>query len=230
VNANTHQSLRESIRARIAAGEWPSTSIMPAEADLAMEYGCSRTTVNRALQSLADDGLIERKRRAGTRVKDTPDRHARFKIPLIRHEVEAAGARYEHHVLLREVVAAPRQVLTRLRLPKGERVLHLQTVHLADGRPYAFEDRWVNIKAAPEILSAPLDAISANEWLLRQVPYSSGDVMFSAAAAGQTEAGALDAAVGAALFTVDRTTWHGDQFITAMRLFYRPGYQLRAQL
>ncbi|MCA8888668.1 MAG: UTRA domain-containing protein [Parvularculaceae bacterium] len=230
MNERTHQGLKESIRIRIISGEWPPDTVMPGEADLAQEYGCSRTTVNRALQSLADDGLIERKRRAGTRVKDVPTRQAKIQIPLVRHEVEATGAQYGHHVLLREIAKPPQPVATRLRLSSGDDAFHLHTVHLADNQPLAFEDRWVNVAAAPGILTAPLDAISANEWLLRQVPYSSGDVAFCAKIAGETEANALGVPVGSALFTIDRVTWRDGEFITAMRLYYRPGYELKTKL
>jgi GntR family histidine utilization transcriptional repressor len=225
-----HHSIREAIRERISSGEWPPGSLMPGETALAEEYRCARTTVNRALQTLADDGLIERKRRAGTRVKETPTRRATFDIPIVRCEVEATGALYRPHLSLRETVAAPDPIAARLRLKPGAPVLHLQTAHLADGRAHAFEDRWVNIEAAPDILGAPLDRISANEWLVRHAPYSNGDVAFSATQAGPREAAALEAQEGDALFTVDRTTWFEDRFITTMRLSYRPGYKLRAQL
>lgn len=225
-----HHSIREAIRERISSGEWPPGSLMPGESALAEEYRCARTTVNRALQTLAEDGLIERKRRAGTRVKETPTRRATFDIPIVRHEVEATGAVYRPHVSLREIAAAPDPVAARLRLRPGAKALHLQTAHLADGRAHAFEDRWVNIDAAPDILAAPLDEISANEWLVRHTPYSSGDVAFSATPAGPREAAALEAREGDALFTVERTTWFEDRFITTTRLFYRPGYKMMARL
>ena len=62
MNERNHISIREAIRGRITDGEWAPGAMMPGETDLAEEYGCSRTTVNRALQKLAEDGLIERKR------------------------------------------------------------------------------------------------------------------------------------------------------------------------
>jgi GntR family transcriptional regulator len=39
---------------------------LPPEADLAVQLGVSRTTVRAALQSLADDGIVSRRRRHGT--------------------------------------------------------------------------------------------------------------------------------------------------------------------
>ncbi|WP_411820622.1 UTRA domain-containing protein [Hyphococcus formosus] len=230
MNVINHHSIRKAIRQRIESGEWQPGTIIPAEADLAAEYGCSRTTVNRAMQNLADDGLIERKRRAGTRVKEIPTRQTTFKIPIVRHEIEATGANYRPHILLKETKRAPDHITAKLHLDQGEKLFHLVTAHLSDRRVYAVEDRWVNLAAAPEIISAPLDEISANEWLIRKVPYSNGDVVFSASAASKREAEAFEIDIGAALFTVDRTTWLDDIFITTMTLRYRPGYQLNARL
>ena len=73
---------------RIRNKTWPLGSIMPGEVELAEEFGCARATVNRAMRELADEGFIDRKRKAGTRIKFSPTRHAKFAIPLIRDEIE----------------------------------------------------------------------------------------------------------------------------------------------
>lgn len=230
MSRHNHHSIREAIRQRITAGEWTPGTVIPNEATLADEYGCARTTVNRALQTLANDGLIERKRRVGTRVKELPVRRAKFEIPILRHEIEASGARYRAHIVLKDTVEAPDFVMARLRLKKRARVLHVQTLHLGDDRALAYEDRWVNLTAAQGIEKASFENISINEWLVRQIPYSSGDVAFSANPAGEREAELLETNVGAALFTVDRTTWLKDNVITSMKLYYRPGYSLHTKL
>lgn len=230
MSANSHAAIRESLHGRIVSGEWALGARIPDEVELAEEYDCARTTVNRALRALAEDGLIIRKRKGGTRVNPMPVRQAKFDIPVLREQVEAAGSQYRHHVIQQKTKAPPSSICRQLRLPTGEKALYLETIHLADDRPYAFEVRWVNIKAVPEVLDAPLDEISANEWLVRSAPFSSGDVMFSALNADRKIASALDAEENAAVFVIDRTTWLGDQFITTMKLYYREGYQLYSRL
>lgn len=225
-----YYAIREAIRERILEGEWAPGKTMPGEVDFAAEYDCARATINRALQSLAEEGIIERKRRAGTRVKELPTRRAKFEIPIVRLEVEARGYAYMANLIAQETKTAPRRIAQTLRLHRGAQALHLETVHLASGRPYAYEDRWVNLTAVPEILEAPLDKVSANEWLVRHVPYSSGEVCFSALHAGKRQAGILGVAQGAALFAVDRTTWLEDEYITHMQLYYSPGYQMRTRI
>lgn len=228
--ATTHQSIRQSLLDRIHSGEWALGALIPGEVALAEEYGCARTTVNRALQALADEGLVVRRRRGGTRVSPQTVRTAQLQIPLLREQVEATGCAYGHHITMRKKKTPPASVRTRLRLPTGTKALFLETLHLADDRPFAFETRWVNIQAVPEIIDASMEHVSANEWLVQSVPFSSGDVVFSAANADLHIADALDIAVGDAVFVVDRTTWLDDTFITTMKLHYRPGYQLYSQL
>ena len=103
-----YHAIREAIRERISEREWIPGAVMPGEADFAIEYDCSRATVNRALQSLAEEGIIERKRRAGTRVKEIPVRRAKFEIPIIRLEVEGKGLSYKPKLITRQRTAAPR--------------------------------------------------------------------------------------------------------------------------
>ncbi len=230
MNAVSHVSLREAIRERIVGGEWLPGSLIPTEEEIADEYDCSRTTVNRALQALADAGLLERRRGAGTRVAVQLVKRAQFDIAILRREIEATGAAYGHRVLLNEIRQAPEYVKNRLHLSPRKKAAHLQTIHLAERRPYAFEDRWVNLDAAPDFLNAPLDEISANEWLVRNVPYTSGEIVFSAVAADDRVAEIMETPIGASLMVLERTTWLGEAFVTTMKLYFKQGYELRTTL
>ena len=230
MKVNSHHNVKKELRARIESGEWKLGALIPNEMALAEEYGCARTTINRALQALADGGLVIRKRKGGTRVCEMPVKQAKFQIPIVREEVEATGAKYSHQLINKKQIVPPASIQTRLQVPAGQKALFMETLHLADSRPYAFEERWVNITTVPEILDADLDTISVNEWLVRTVPFSSGDVVFSAESADKRIAGAIDSKVGNPIFVHDRTTWMDKDYITAMKLYYRDGYQLYSKL
>ena len=85
------RDVKADLLARIMQGEWAPDSLLPNEVDLAETYGCARATVNRAMRELAEEGLIERRRKAGTRVRAVPIRQARFSIPIVRQEIEDQG-------------------------------------------------------------------------------------------------------------------------------------------
>lgn len=222
------EALRAVFAARIRARDWAPGALIPPEAHLAAEHGVARATVNRALQSLADEGLIERRKRAGTRVAELPARRARLEIPVIRLEVEAKGAAYSHLVLTDCSAVPPPEVATRLRLDPGMAQRHLVTLHRADGQPHALEDRWLNTAALPPL--PDLATISLNEWLVANVPFQGGDLAFLAEAADAGVAGALAVPAGTALLVTERSTFGPRGVITHVRLWHRPGYRVETTL
>lgn len=224
------QAIRDDVLARIRSREWPPGAPIPHEAELAESYGAARATVNRALRALAEAGWLDRRRKAGTRVALHPVRRATFDIPVIRLELEGQGRRYGHDLLsLRERAAQPDEA-ARLALPAGQRVLEIETLHRADGAPWAWERRIVCPEAAPGIRVADLARISANEWLVQNAPFSHGRIALSAVAAGVEAAGRLGCAPGDALFVIDRSTWNGARPITEVRLLFAPGYNLASTI
>lgn len=218
------EDIRAEVLRRIEQRDWAPGATIPTEAELAAEFGCARATVNRALGELARAGVLERRRKAGTRVATHPVRKATLDIPVIRLEVEGRGQAYAFRLLGQAEGEPPPAVASQLRLKAGARMLHLTTLHFADGRPFLYEDRWLN----PEVLlEAPPEALSVNEWLVKTVAYTTGEISFSAANADTEEARLLGVAAGAALFVIERTTWLGAAPITWVRLAYGPGYRLK---
>ena len=222
------EDIRREVLARIRSRAWPLGTLIPTEASLAQEFGVARATVNRALSELARSGVLERKRKAGTRVAALPVRKATLDIPVIRAEVEARGEAYSLRLLRCKLAQPPVPVLARLGQDVGD-MLHVETLHLASGRGFVLEDRWLN----PAILPTPLPdfaAISANEWLVAHISYASGDISFCAEAASDAAAAALGVAQGSAVFVTERCTWAPDAPITWVRLIHAPGYRLSTVL
>ena len=224
------QDVQTEVRQRISQRDWKPGEYIPHEAELAQEFGCARATVNRALRGLAEAGLLERRRRAGTRVALNPVRRAEFAIPLIRAEIEGKGQRHTHRVCLREMRLPPPDMQARMQIPAHVPQLFVQTLHLADGTPYVFERRWINISAVPAVEAEDFATHSPNEWLMREVAFDGGDFTFSALTASATDAEMLACNPGEGLFVLDRTTHHGGQVITSVRLVFHPGYQMHTRI
>jgi GntR family transcriptional regulator, histidine utilization repressor len=224
------QAVQDEVRRRIAERVWRPGAFIPHEADLAREFGCARATVNRALRELAEEGLLDRRRKAGTRVAVNPIRRARFDIPVIRDEIEAQGSACRHAILSREMRAPPPDIRARMRIVPGRDLLHLRTLYTSDGAPYVLEDRWINPDAVPSVRDEIFSAVSPNEWLVREVPFEGGDFTFSATTASAAEAAALSCRVGEGLLVLDRTTWSAEGVITSVRLVFHPGYSIRTQI
>ncbi len=224
------QSVQEEVRRRIHAREWPPGELIPNEADLAVEFGCARSTVNRALRSLAESGLLDRKRKAGTRVAAEPVARATLNIAVIRHEIEEQAAKYGYMLIERSLVMPPLHVSGAMKTQTTQTLLYVRALHLADDTPYAFEERWINTSVVPGAASESFESLSANEWLLKHAPYTHGDIAFSSVQAGPEVAGILDVPPQSALFAIDRLTWDNETSVTKVCLLFAPGYKLRTQI
>ena len=224
------QSVRKEVLRRIHAREWVPGDLIPNEADLAEEFGCARTTVNRALRALAETGLLDRRRKAGTRIALQPVAKATLAIPIIRMEVEAQDLAYGYRLIERALDRPPAAISAGMKTAQQRSLLHLRALHLADNQPYAYEDRWINVDIVPAARDAPFAQISGNEWLLRHTPYTHGDIAFSAKAASEDEAKLLSCPVRSALFVIDRLTWDREDAVTSVRLLYPPGHRMRTGL
>ena len=226
-DTNSWQGIKFEVMRRIDDRLWQPGDLIPGEVELAEEFGCARATVNRALQSLADSGLLDRKRKAGTRVALNPVRKATVEIPVIRKDVESRGKAYGFDLLERKELSPSLVLQKQFGLRKSAHLLGLWTLHRADTTPFAYEERWINLSVVPEILEADLATLSANEWLVQNTPLSRGEFGFSASNASIAESRILNCPPDAALFVVNRSTWVADQPVTAVRLAYAPGFSMK---
>ena len=222
------EQVRADVLARIQSRHWPPGCLIPTEADLAAEFGVARATVNRALRDLADAGLLERRRRAGTRVAALPVRRATFDIPVIRQEVAARGQTHSFRLLDMVRAVPPVPVASRIGWPTDRPMLWLETLHLADGLPFAHEMRWLNPDVLPHRPVPDFRTISVNEWLVENVAYARGDIAFYAENADPRAAEVLGVPPGAALLVTERTTFGPDAPITFVRLVHGPGYRVQS--
>jgi GntR family histidine utilization transcriptional repressor len=154
---------------------------------------------------------------------------ATFDIPITRREVEQRGSKYDYQLISRTMAQTPGPVMARFGIQQPVQMLHVKALHLADNRPYIFEDRWIDPRATPGILTVDLTRDSANEWLVRNKPYSRLDLRFFALNAEAEIARQLAAPPGAALLVIERTTWIGTDPITTVHSVAAPGYQVSAQ-
>ncbi len=219
---SSFQVIKADILQRIRNREWLAGAYIPNEEDLAKSYGCSRVTVNRALREIADAGIVERRRKAGTRVVSQPPRAANIQIPIVRIDIESRGAVYRYALLERSEIPAPENIQAKLALKEPSDVLHVRCLHYSDETPYQYEDRWINLLAVPNARGENFDVTSPNEWLVANEPLLDAEHMFYALNAQEEPAKFLNISPGDALFVVERRTWSKTHTITAVKL-YHPG-------
>ncbi|MET3665369.1 histidine utilization repressor [Caulobacter sp. 1776] len=230
MTAPLHQRIRSDIEARIRSGEWAPGHRAPTEAELLAEYGCSRMTVSKAMTALVEAGLIVRRKRAGSFVA-RPKVHAPvLNIPDIQSEIVARGEAYAFRLLSRRARAADRDRPEEVELAAGGKLLALDGVHDAGGRPFALERRLVSLKAAPGIEAADFAEHPPGAWLLEHVAWTEAESRISAINADAEDARLLALDEGTACLVVDRRTWREGQHVTRVRqVFPGEAYDLVAR-
>ena len=131
VNGNSWQSLEAELRRRIQSRDWQPGELIPNETDLAKEFGCARATVNRALRYLAEQGLLDRKRKAGTRVTLHPVRKATLHIPIVRKEVESRNQDYGYALISSKLLTPPSDVRGRMKVDEKVKLLKVSHTKLS---------------------------------------------------------------------------------------------------
>lgn len=220
------RDIKKVVLDRIRSGIWPPDSLLPGEAELAEEFSTTRTTVNRALRELAEEGYLERRRRAGTRVLRSPVRQARFKIPLARDEVEAQGSTYRYSRISLQQTEAPEWLAAKLGFGAGQPVIHVRSMHYAGSRPFQFEDRWIIAGNVPGAAEQEFLDISPGEWLVETMPFTTAELSFMAAKADRELSGFLDVPPGDPVFLAERLTRLQGKPVTFARLFHSEGYRM----
>jgi GntR family transcriptional regulator len=128
--------VRERLLEGMRAGSFPGGRLPP-EAELARELGVSRTTVRAALHTLAEDGIVSRRRRHGTIVNE---HMLHGSLPLnrllsFRELVERSGYVASVDPLVRRLEAPPAAVAAALGLAGDEECLVIERLLRADGVP-----------------------------------------------------------------------------------------------
>ncbi|MEP1768892.1 MAG: UTRA domain-containing protein [Sulfitobacter sp.] len=226
----SYRDVKAEILNRIRNDTWPLGSNLPSEIELAKEFGCARATMNRAMRDLVDDGILERKRKAGTKVKQSPIRRAQFSIAVVRDEVEQTGAVYSYSLIERNILPAPSWLCERIDMKQGDPALHIKCMHYSGKTPYQYEDRWINLSVVPAAKDFDFEEVGPNEWLVQQIPFTNGELVFSAINAPEEIARFLKAPLNSALFSIERTTWLESKSVTYGQLYFARDHKMTTRI
>ncbi|MCB1700928.1 MAG: GntR family transcriptional regulator [Pseudomonadales bacterium] len=127
----------------ILDGTVANGSQMPTEQQLASTFGVSRITAKRAMDELAAEDLVQRRRGKGTHVtyeyKPGP-----VKAPLVGmlQEIESMARHSDVKVLECKKLQPPGHVKEALGLGEKDKALYLLRVRSRDGQPFGYYSSW----------------------------------------------------------------------------------------
>lgn len=217
-----HKRIRAEISQRILSGDWSPGQRIPFEHELMADYGCSRMTVNRALTPLADSGMIVRRRRAGTFVAHPPIHSAVLDIPDLEAEITARGQAYDYEWLSQTVRTATTSESADLKLAEPGPVLAFRGLHRASGKPFALEERLIDLATVPAAAEANFQQIPPGKWLLSEIPWTQAEHTIRAINPTSAIANLLKIPTATACLSLARRTLRGNDPVTWVRMTF-PG-------
>lgn len=217
-----YEQVKGWVRQHIASGAWKPNDPVPSESALMEQFGISRMTVNRALRELAAEGLVTRVQGSGTRVAELHRISSKLVIRDIHEEVAERGHVHTTRVLLVAEENASAELAESLGLRKGGKAFHTILVHLENGVPIQYEDRYVNPAAAPGYLEIDFTKTSPTLHLLQHAPLTEASYSIEACLPTAEEAKQLGIKRGDPCLVMMRRTVSGGNVASVARLVY-PG-------
>lgn len=132
-----YQRIQGTIRERIENGHLKPGEAVDSERDLAKIHGVSLMTARHALAELQKEGLVERRRGAGTFV--APPKIHFNKLTSLSEEMASRGLSACSKVLSLNVVENAPDIAARLSLPATSRLLVVERLRQAADEPFALE-------------------------------------------------------------------------------------------
>ncbi|HEX5684429.1 MAG TPA: histidine utilization repressor [Ideonella sp.] len=217
-----YAQVKQYLKGRLAAGDWPPGVLMPSEAELVAQFGVSRMTVNRALRELQAEGLIERVQGVGTFAAQLHKVSSTLTLRDLHEEIAERGHHHEARVIAQEEVPATNGLAGQLGLKPGAPVFHTLIVHLENGVPLQCEDRYVNPACAPDYLSQDFTRTTPTHYLFEATALWRAQYSIEAGRATKDEAKLLGIAPTDPCLIIVRRTFTTDSAITLARLVH-PG-------
>lgn len=133
-----HEQIKKEVRAMIAQPEYIAGKMLPTEMELSRRLGVSRSTIRQAITALVNEGLLERKKGAGTKVSTGEIRGVGRQWHSFSQEMKSLGievCNFELHVLWTK---APDKVASFFEIPPGSRILQMKRLRGSKSGPFVF--------------------------------------------------------------------------------------------
>jgi GntR family transcriptional regulator len=200
---------------------------MPTEQQLAETFGVSRITAKRAMDELAAEDLVQRRRGKGTHVTYVYSPQP-VKAPLVGmlQEIESMARHTEVKVLGCKKLKPPAGVREALELGQKDKALHLIRVRSRDGQPFGFYTSWTAGLNKPvsrrDFQKSPRLAIFRKQGL--KITHVTQTI--SAVAASEELAMQLQTETGSPLISLTRQSFETrdgeDHLVDHLQAYYHP--------
>ena len=178
-----YQRIQGAIRERIDAGQLKPGDAVNSERELAKIHGVSLMTARHALAGLESEGMVERRRGAGTFV--APPRIHFNKLMSYTEQMSSRGLAPNSKVIASKIIDDEDEIAARLNLPAASRMVKIERIRHTSEEPFALEACYLPADDFPGLVRAPLARTSLFATLERdfgvEITYADEEVDATAA-------------------------------------------------
>lgn len=147
-----HKKIQDDILDKIKSGKYPENKTIPTEMELSEMYSVSRPTIRQAVQTLVNEGYLEKRKKRGTIVKQ-PKIQQEFTrvIESFDSEMNRKGIKPKTKVIMFKKVEASEEVAENLSLSLGDEVYKLIRLRYAEGKPTVLVTTYIPYRLFPEL-------------------------------------------------------------------------------
>lgn len=206
--------IKQYLRGQIDTGLWPVGTRTPSENELASTFSVSRMTARRALQELADEGLLLRKPGMGSFVARPEPVSPQLEIPDPLRQAQASGT-YSNRLIRLESMPASPDIARLMEMGSGDSIYELVIVHLDGQSPVQWQQLTVNPALAPALLKQTFNKITPQAYLDWVSPNTLVEHQLEAVlpSASQRRELALTEGATAPCIKLTRRCWAGQQVL-----------------
>jgi GntR family transcriptional regulator len=212
------------LRERIVSGDAPSGSRIPTEYQLAAAFAVSRITAKRALDELAAQGLVARKRGRGTHVIHQANPQS-VPAPLdgLLQNLETLAESTDVHLVGFRRAVPPEPIRQRFGTGSAEELVNVTRVRSRDGLPFGHYVSWTRTRH-PQFNAENLARYSRIRLFQRcRIRLAHVEQTLSAALADLVLADQLGVEPGSPLLTLERWSYNpGSELVDLLQIHYRP--------
>ena len=161
-----YQRIQGSIRERIEAGHLKPGDAVASERELARIHRVSLMTARHALAGLEREGMVERRRGAGTFV--APPRIHFNKLMSYTEQMSSRSLAPSSKVITSKIVQDEDEIAARLNLPAVSRMVKIERVRHTSEEPFALETCYLPADDFAGLVRAPLGRSSLFATLERE--------------------------------------------------------------
>lgn len=206
-----YAQVRETLIERIKTGVWKPGQIIPNEFDIAAEFTVSQGTARKAIDTLADDGLVVRRQGKGTFVVEHTPANMLFRFFHVYDDTGKQALPDSPSVRPQVLSASPDQ-LAALDLKAGDKVIQIDRLRTCGGKPFSVETIVLPDALFPGLAQLASVPNTLYDLFQRQFGILVGraDDKLTPVAARRTDAAVLGVREGTPLLQIDRITYDLD--------------------